>query len=55
MNIYAYVCIYTYAYVYTYVYLYMASQVVLMVRSPFASARDIPDVGSIPGSGRSPG
>ena len=31
------------------------SQVVLMVKNPLASARDIRDVSSIPGSGRSPG
>ena len=32
-----------------------ASQVVLVVKNPPASARDIRDTGSIPGSGRSPG
>ena len=32
-----------------------ASQVVLMVRNPPASAEDARDTGSIPGSGRSPG
>ena len=32
-----------------------ASQVVLMVKNPPANARDIKDVGLIPGSGRSPG
>ena len=31
-----------------------ASQVALVVKNPSASARDITDVGSIPGSGRSP-
>ena len=31
-----------------------ASQVVLMVRNPPANARDMEDVGSIPGLGRSP-
>ena len=34
---------------------HLASQVVLMVKSPPASARDIRDMGSIPGLGRSPG
>ena len=32
-----------------------ASQVVLVVKNPLANAGDIRDVGSIPGSGRSPG
>ena len=32
-----------------------ASQVVLVVKNPPANAGDIRDVGSIPGSGRSPG
>ena len=32
-----------------------ASQVVLVVKSPPASARDVRDTGSIPGLGRSPG
>ena len=32
-----------------------ASQVALVVKNPLANARDIRDVGSIPGSGRSPG
>ena len=32
-----------------------ASQVVLVVKNPPASAGDIRDMGSIPGSGRSPG
>ena len=32
-----------------------ASQLVLVVKSPPANAGDIRDVGSIPGSGRSPG
>ena len=32
-----------------------ASQVVLVVKNPPASAGDVRDVGSIPGSGRSPG
>ena len=32
-----------------------ASQVVLVVKSPFANAGDLRDVGSIPGLGRSPG
>ena len=35
--------------------MYGASQVVLMVKKPPANARDVRDVGSIPGSGRSPG
>ena len=34
---------------------YGASQVVLVVKNPFANAEDIRDVGSIPGLGRSPG
>ena len=34
---------------------YGASQVVLVVKKPFANAGDIRDVGLIPGSGRSPG
>ena len=33
----------------------MSSQVVLGVKNPSASAGDIRDMGSIPGSGRSPG
>ena len=33
----------------------VASQVVLVVKSLLANAGDIRDVGSIPGSGRSPG
>ena len=32
-----------------------ASQVALVVKNPLANARDIRDVGSIPGLGRSPG
>ena len=32
-----------------------ASQVVLVVKNPPANAGDIRDMGSIPGSGRSPG
>ena len=32
-----------------------AAQVVLVVKNPRANARDIRDVGLIPGSGRSPG
>jgi len=35
--------------------LYGASQVVLVVKNPPASAGDVRDAGSIPGSGRSPG
>ena len=38
-----------------YTLLYTASQVVLVVKSPPANARDIRDVGSIAGPGRSPG
>ena len=38
-----------------YVYLYGASYVVLVVKNPPASAGDLRDSGSIPGSGRSPG
>ena len=34
---------------------YRPSQVVLVVKNPPANAGDIRDVGSIPGSGRSPG
>ena len=34
---------------------YGASQVALVVKNPSANAGDIRDVGSIPGSGRSPG
>ena len=34
---------------------YGASQVVLVVKNPFANAEDIRDVGSIPGLERSPG
>ena len=36
-------------------YMNGASQVVLVVKNPFASAGDMRDSGSIPGSGRSPG
>ena len=32
-----------------------ASQVVLVVKNPFANAGDLRDTGSIPGSGRFPG
>ena len=32
-----------------------ASQVALVIKNPPASARDMRDVGSVPGSGRSPG
>ena len=39
----------------TYVYLYGASYVVLVVKNPPANAGDLRDLGSIPGSGRSPG
>ena len=35
--------------------LYGASQVALVVKNPLAIAKDMRDVGSIPGSGRSPG
>ena len=35
--------------------MYGASQVVPMIKNPPANARDVRDVGSIPGSGRSPG
>ena len=35
--------------------MYGASQVVLVVKSSFANVGDIKEVGSIPGSGRSPG
>jgi len=35
--------------------LYWASQVALVVKNPPANARDIKDVGSIPGVGSSPG
>ena len=39
-----------------YIYMYIwAPQVALVVKNPSASAGDITDVGSIPGSGRSPG
>ena len=34
---------------------FVASQVALVVKNPPASAEDIGDMGSIPGSGRSPG
>ena len=33
----------------------MASQVVLVVKNPPANAAEVRDLGSIPGSGRSPG
>ena len=32
-----------------------ASQVALVVKNPPAKARDVRDIGSIPGSGKSPG
>ena len=35
--------------------MYGASQVAPVVKDPPANARDVRDVGSIPGSGRSPG
>ena len=35
--------------------LWRASQAVLVVKNPFSNAGDIKDIGSIPGSGRSPG
>ena len=33
----------------------VASQVALVVKNPSANAREIRDMGSVPGSGRSPG
>ena len=39
----------------TFYVLIWASQVALVVKNPVASTEDIRDVGSIPGSGRSPG
>ena len=36
-------------------YILWAFQVVLVVKNPLANAGDIRDMGSIPGSGRSPG
>ena len=41
--------------IHIYVYVYTASQVVLVVKNPPARAGDVRDMGSIPGSGRSPG
>ena len=41
--------------VYIYIYLLWASQVVLVVKNQPANTGDIREVGSIPGSGRSPG
>ena len=40
--------------IHIYVYVYTASQVVLVVKNPPARAGDVRDMGSIPGSGRSP-
>ena len=40
--------------IHIYVYVYTASQVVLVVKNPPASAGDVRDMGSIPGSGRYP-
>ena len=46
---------YMYKYTHTHIYAYMgASQVALVVKNPPANAGDIRDMGSIPGSGRSP-
>ena len=53
-----YVCIYVYIDIYKHIYIYIiscATQVVLVVKNLPANAGDIRDVGSIPGSGRSPG
>ena len=41
--------------VYSVVYFLRASQVALLVKNPPANAGDARDMGSIPGSGRSPG
>ena len=40
--------------IHIYIYVYTASQVVLVVKNPPARAGDVRDMGSIPGSGRSP-
>ena len=40
---------------YVYIYIYMASQVALAVKNLLANARDLGNVGLIPGSGRSLG
>ena len=54
---YAYVCMHLHMYlcVCVCVCVCMVSQVVLMVKKLPANAADVRDVGSIPGSGRSPG
>ena len=49
------VCVNLYMYVCVCVVGGGASQVALVVKNPPANARDLRDVGSIPGSGRSPG
>ena len=53
------VCVYVNLYMYVCVCVCVvgggASQVALVVKNPPANARDLRDVGSIPGSGRSPG
>ena len=53
-----YICLYIYVRIHSYVFMgcvYGASQVALVVKNPPANAGDIRDVGSIPGSRRSPG
>ena len=39
----------------TTLYTYWASQVALVIKNPAANAGDVLDMGSVPGSGRSPG
>ena len=49
---YTHIGIYTHTHTYVYIHIYIASQVVLVVKSPPAGAGDTKVVGSIPGSGR---
>ena len=45
----------TYIYMYTHTHRLWASQVAQVVKNPLANAGAVRDLGSIPGSGRSPG
>ena len=55
MSVYIYVCVCVCVCVCACVFIYGASQVLLVVKNPPATAGDTRDLGSIPGSGRSPG
>ena len=55
MCVYMCMCVCMCVCVCVYLFIYGASQVVLVVKNPPATAGDTRDPGSIPGSGRSPG